>query len=114
MSDPIRSFEITILRPIFVIALVGAGTMLWRGEWWSMALCLLLLFCVGAIGSQLHPFQTASEMSEGPLTGRAGTQESTLFSDGQKKYILGRACTRVAVVLSVSLFLILVQSIGWR
>jgi hypothetical protein len=75
----------------------------------------LALLYVGAIGAGLHPSLTGTELSDGPLKGDAATRRESLAIPAQEKYFLvSRACTHVAVLVTLMLLPYLMGQLGWR
>lgn len=113
MADPVKTFEILILRPLQLGTTAGAIFLLIRGMWLWLGVCLLAVFYLGIIGSKLHPFQSAADLAEGPLDGPAASTESALLRMDEKTWIVGRACTRVGILVGVSAGIVLIVSLEY-
>lgn len=114
MIDQAKRFEIAILRPLQGLLTISGVAFLLRGLWLWLAGCALGLLYLGVIGSELHPLQTASDLSKGPLEGRAARIESDLLPAEAKRMLVGHACTRVAILIGFSTGLVLWLARGWR
>lgn len=114
MSDPVRRFEVAALRPIQITFLVAAIACLFQGRWWWLAGCVVGLLYVGTIGAKLHPFQTASDLAQGPVEGPAAIVESVLLTQDQRRRLVGEASTRVGILSGVALFVLLLAALQWR
>jgi hypothetical protein len=67
INDPAKHFEIVILRPLQIAFLVSAAVFLLKGMWLWLAGCAVAVLYLGIVGSKLHPFQSASDLSKGAL-----------------------------------------------
>jgi hypothetical protein len=114
MTDKIRRFEVFILRPLQIVFLISAVVLLIKALWLWLVGCALCIFYLGIIGSKLHPLQSASELAEGPLEGRAARIESKLLPAQVKQMLVGHACTRVGILIGLSTGIILWSAFGWR
>lgn len=76
MTEPITRFELTILRPLWGLVIVGMLAAMFATRWCWVGGGLLALVYIGAIGSGLHPSPTAGDLPEGPLNGMASVLES--------------------------------------
>lgn len=114
MPDPIRRFEILVLRPIHAILALCCFVLLFKGHWLWASACALGWFFLGFIGASMHPLQSASDLAEGPLENPTADFESQIFTDQFKALIVGRTCTKVSMFLSVFLCLVLLFAAGIR
>ena len=114
MADPVRQFEIVIMRPFQVLILGAATATVFRGQWLWLVGCVLALFYLGIVGSKLHPLQSASALAQGPLDGPAALVESAVLTVDDKRWLVGQACTRVGILVGVALFIVLLGALGWQ
>lgn len=114
MSDQAKRFEISVLRPLQILFLVSAVVFLFKGMWWWLAGCAADMFYLGIVGSKLHPLQTASDLSKGPMEGPAAQIESELLSPEVKQILVGHSCTRVGILLGVTAGVVSWAALGWR
>jgi hypothetical protein len=114
MTDQIKRFELLILRPLQIALLLSALVTIIRAQWLWLGCSLLGLFYLGIVGSKLHPLQSASELAEGPVEGRAARIESTLLPPGLKQMLVGHACTRVGILIGLAAGVVLWGALGWR
>jgi len=114
MNDPAKHFEIVILRPLQIIFLVSAAVFLLKGMWVWLAGCAVAVLYLGIVGSKLHPFQSASDLSKGPLQGPAARIESELIPLEVKPILIGHACTRVGILLGFITGVVSWAALGWR
>lgn len=119
MIDPIRRFERFFLIPFdLTFTVVGIVALLTHPvlhpRWlWAIGWVVGLLY-LGTIGARLHPFQSASELSEGPLTGAASIKEARLLPERIKLVLVRKACVRVGIFTGVAVFVLLICAVGWR
>lgn len=113
-TRPVRNFELRVLRPLWVAVLGAAAVLGLNGQWVWLGASILGLLILGAIGSQLHPIQSASELAEGPLEGSAAKHESVLLPDDVQRLLVDRACLRVGMFLGALAFLVGFWALGVR
>jgi MFS family permease len=114
MADIAKRFEILILRPLHILFLVSAVFFLVKGMWWWLAGCAVGIIYLGIVGSKLHPFQSASDLAQGPIEGPAARIESELLPQEVKQMLVGHACTRVGILVGVAVGVISLSVFGWR
>jgi hypothetical protein len=114
MADISKRFEILILRPLDILFLVSAVFFLVKGMWWWFAGCVVGIIYLGIVGSKLHPFQSASDLAQGPIEGPAARIESELLPQKVKQMLVGHACTRVGILVGVTVGVISLAAFGWR
>jgi len=114
MTNRIRRFEVVILRPLQIAFLISAVILLFKALWLWLVGCALGTFYLGTIGSQLHPLQSASELAEGPLAGRAARIESEALPVSVTQMLVGHACTQVGILIGLSTGIILWGAFGLR
>ena len=114
MADIAKRFEILILRPLYILLLVSAVFFLAKGMWWWLAGCAVGIIYLGIVGSKLHPFQSASDLAQGPIEGPAARIESELLPQEVKQMLVGHACTRVGILVGVTVGVISLAAFGWR
>lgn len=114
MTNQIRRFEVLILRPLQLALLLSAVLTIFRGRWLWLGGCVLGLFYLGIVGSKLHPLQSASELAEGPLEGRAAHIERESLPSGTKQMLVGHACTRIGILVGCATGLVLWAAFAWR
>jgi hypothetical protein len=113
-TDSAKHFEIVILRPLQIVFLVSAAVFLLKGMWLWLAGCAVAVLYLGIVGSKLHPFQSASDLSKGPLEGPAARIESELIPPEVKQILIGHACTRVGILLGFITGVVSWAALGWR
>jgi len=101
VADQVRQFQVTLLRPLYVLLLVSTIVALFNGRWWWLACCVVGAYYLGVIGSKLHPLKSAVELSQGPLEGAAARVESVVLPAEVKQLLVGLVCTRVGIFLGV-------------
>ena len=112
-GDPVRDFEVRVLRPIW-IALIGMAIVLaLSGDWIWLGASVFAVLLVGVIGSQLHPLQSASNLAQGPLESHASHREIT-FANELRRVLVDRACLHVGMFLGVVAFVVAFWAIGVR
>lgn len=114
MFNQVRRFEIAVLRPVQLLLLGAAVVMVSRSQWWWLAGCVLGIFYLGIVGSKLHPLQSASDLTKGPLESSEALAESAILSPGDKRWLVGQACTSVAILMGLALFVVLLGALDWR
>lgn len=114
MADIAKRFEILILRPLHILFLVSAVFFLVKGMWWWLAGCAVGIIYLGIVGSKLHPFQSASDLAQGPIEGPTARIESELLPQEVKQMLVGHACTRVGILVGVTVGVISLAAFGWR
>ena len=114
MTDLIKRFEILILRPIYIVFLISVVVFLFKGMWWWLAGCVGGMFYLGIVGSKLHPFQSASELANGPTEGPAAQIESELLPPEVKQMLVSHACTKVGILAGITSGVVLWAALGWR
>jgi hypothetical protein len=114
MADQAKRFEIVILRPLQILFLVSAVVFLFNGMWLWFAGCVLGLIYLGIVGSKLHPLQSASDIAKGPLEGPSAFIESESLPPEVKQALVGHACTRVGILVALTIGMILWAALGWR
>ena len=112
MLDPVHAFERGVLRPLQLILLAVSIFSGVQREWWWMGGAIAALFYLGTIGAKLHPRQSASDLSKGPLEGVAARREAASLSPTEKTKLVGHACTRVAILIAVYGFAITYGPLG--
>ena len=78
MENPIRRFELAVLRPLQIAFVVAAIVSVFHGMWWCLGGCVVGVFALGVIGASLHPLQSASDLAQGPIESPAARVESRL------------------------------------
>ena len=111
MSDPVTRFELFVLRPFWVALAITTTFAAFRAQWSLMAGALAGMFYLGVIGSKLHPLQSARDLTDGPTTSDAAVKESACLSDGVKSLLVGQACTRVALLLCITIAFVLLAEL---
>ena len=114
MTDPVRSFELYVLRPLQLAILAVALVLGFQGLWLWLLAPVAAIFYLGIIGSKLHPFRNARGLAEGPLEGPTARFERTLVSPGMAASLVGHACTRVGILVALGVGLFLWAALGWR
>jgi len=114
LSDPVRRFEMAMLRPVQLLILGTGAVVLLRGLWWWLGGCVLGLVYLGIVGSKLHPLQTGSALAQGPLEGPAAVAESAALTPDDKRWLVGQACARMGILVGLALFVVLLGALGWR
>ncbi len=114
MTNRARYFEMYILRPIFVVSFIFGVCFLFKGMWLWFGGCLLALFYLGIVGSGLHPMQSASDLAKGSLEGAQARIEAGLIPQEVEKVLVGYACTRIGILLGVTIGIILWGWFNWR
>jgi hypothetical protein len=116
MSDRrfVRRLETGVIRPLWAAAIIAAVTAGFTRHWWSLAAAIIAAFCLGLIGSGLHPLQTARDLAEGPLEGPASIPDERLVSGNTQLVLVGRACTRLALLLGFAVAWIAFASLHLR
>lgn len=114
MADRAKRFEIVILRPLQILFVVSAVVFLLKGVWLWLAGCALGVSYLGVVGSKLHPLQSASDLAKGPLQGPSGSIESELLPREVKQMLVGHACTRVGILVGLTIGVVLWATLGWR
>jgi hypothetical protein len=105
--DPVRRFEITVLRPVWATFLLGGLISAVTGHWlWALLLAIGVLYA-GTIGSRLHPRQSVVDLAIGPLAGSGALAEATALPAALKDVLVGHACTRVGILIGITLGLAL-------
>lgn len=113
MADPVKKFEVLILKPMQLVLTAAAIFFIVKTMWLWLAACVLGLFYLGIIGSKLHPLQSAADLAKGPLTGPAADIESALLRMDEKRRLVGQACTRVGILVGVSAGILLIAILEW-
>lgn len=101
MADQAKRFKIVILRPLWIIFIASMFVFLFKGMWWWLAGCVVSEIYLGVVGSKLHPFQSASDLAQGPIEGPAARIESEFLPPHVKQMLVGHACTKVAILLGI-------------
>lgn len=116
MSSPklVRRFESQAIRPLWLAALIAAGGAGWTRHWWSLAVAIVVMLCLGVIGATLHPALSASDLMEGPLSGPAAIVEERALAPQVQLYLIGRACTHLCFVLAIAGMWATMGWFGWR
>jgi len=114
MWDPVRRFEVAILRPAQLLILAAGTVTALRGRWWWVVGCVLGLLYLGVVGSKLHPLQTASDLAQGPLEGPVAAAESAVLTQDDKRRLVDQACTRIGILAGAVLFFVLFGLFRWR
>ena len=114
MTDRIKRFETTILRPTWLFFVLAALYFAVNTMWWWGVGCVLAVFYIGTIGSKLHPLQSATELAKGPTTGPAANAEADLLPDGVQAHLVGHACTRLGIVIGISVGVAIWGLLGWH
>jgi hypothetical protein len=114
MTCSVRHFDRFILKPIFWLFSVAAVAFLIGFHWWCLAGAVLGSFYTGIIGAKLHPRQSFSDLATGSLTEPAATKEEVSLSALEQRLLVSHACTRVGILVGVTLGIILWSVIGWR
>lgn len=110
----IKKFELFILRPLHILFLICSVLALVKGMWLFLIGCVFDLFYLGIIGSNLHPLQSFSDLVKGPLKNPVAVVESEVFSDTEKKILVGHACTRVGILIGISFSFLGWALFSWR
>ncbi len=76
MTDQLKRFEILVLRPLWVAVVVSTLGFVLTAHWLWLVGSVVAFFCLGIIGSKLHPLQAARELVAGPTTGVAAADGS--------------------------------------
>jgi len=113
-NDLIKDFELIVLRPIFILSVFAAIFFLIQGKWFPLIGCGSTLFYLGLVGSQLHPTQSALDLARGPLTNPMAEFESQLLTDKHRQMLVGRACTKVGILVGVLTAVFCRTILGWR
>jgi len=113
-KDLIKDFELTVLRPLFILFVLAAIYLLLRGNFLPFMGCGAALFYLGLIGSQLHPTQSALDLAKGPLTNPMAEFEAQLLTDKHRQMLIGPACTKVGILVGVLIMVFLGTILGWR
>jgi hypothetical protein len=110
--DPIRRFEVIVLRPLWLI--LGAGLLfaVVTARWPWVGASLLGLGYLGTVGSKLHPLQSAGALAKGPHSGLNAVAESALLPDDIKAILVGHACTRVGLLAGAVIATVLIGAVG--
>jgi len=114
MADPVRPFELAVLRPLQVLLLGVALVSLIRAEWLWLGGAVLALLYLGVVGSKLHPLQSARDLAEGPLESPRAKAEAAVLPDTMKFLLVGHACTRVGILVGVAAGASLLTFAHWR
>lgn len=114
MTDEVKRFEIVVLRPLQVLFVVAALTVLFKGMWLLLTACIFGLFYLGIIGAKLHPSQSARDLAQGPLEGPAAAIESALVRPEVKRVLVGHACTRVGILIGLGIGAVLWATLDCR
>jgi len=114
MKNYIKRFEMFVLRPIWVVTLVVGVVSLFRESWWCLIGCALGLLCIALVGQALHPLQTGHELSQGPLEGQGAIREATMLIQEDQLALVREACTRVGILISFALFVVLLMVAHWH
>lgn len=101
-----------VLRPLHVLSVVLAMVFLIKGLWLYLMASVAALFCLGIIGSKLHPFQSAEELAQGPIEGHAARLEAQQLTQQDEHTLIGPACTRVGIL--IGFFVGVVLWMGFR
>jgi hypothetical protein len=102
MIDRAKQFEIGILRPLQIVFLASCVFFVIKGMCLWLFGCVLGVIYLGIIGSKLHPLQSATDLSKGPLESLGAQLESELLNFEIRRVIVGHACTRVGILLGIS------------
>jgi MFS family permease len=114
MIDSIKRFEVIILRPLHILLIVSAIAFLFQGMWFWLVACVFGSFYLGIIGSSLHPLQSATDLSKGPLETPTARLESDLLPQEVKEMLVGQACTKVGLLLGAVLGALVWGFLGWH
>jgi hypothetical protein len=109
----IRRFEVAVLKPLQLLLLGEVILTLLRARWWWLAAGIAGLLYLGTVGSKLHPLQSASDLAQGPIEGRAAVVESLLLPAENQRWLVSSACTRVGILSGIAVFLTLF-ALDWR
>jgi hypothetical protein len=94
-----KQFELFVIRPVFLLLLGLAIIAGCTSHWWFSVVCAFAWAFVGAIGSSLHPLQTARDLSNGPMTNPVAALEDTLLPDSLSRFPVSISCTKVGMLL---------------
>lgn len=112
--DPIRRFEVSILRPIFAVFIATVAFAAVNSLWMLVLGGVAGMFCCGAIGASLHPLQSAGDLSEGPLNGKAAIIEALALPQSIKIELVSLACTLTAMLIGCTASIVLLAMFNWR
>ena len=113
-ADPVRRFELRVMRPLQLVLIGTAVFNLVRGEWWLLGGAVVGSFYLGVIGSGLHPLQTAMDLMQGTVEGPAAVREAETLSLRQKQGLVVRATRRVGIGFGFATFGVLLYTLGWK
>jgi hypothetical protein len=114
MTNQIRRFELLVLRPLQLALLLCVVLTIFGRLWLLLVGSILGLLYLGIVGSQLHVFQSTSQLAEGPLDGRAARIEAETVPAGVKQMLVGHSCTRIGILIGFATALVLWGAFAWR
>src|SRR5450830_118738 len=114
MTDPVRKFEIWVLRPLWIFFVAGIGLSAVQGRWALAAGGVIACFLVGVIGHGLHPKLSVRDVAAGPTSGAAAQLEAAQSTLSEKTWLVGRACTSVGLLVGIAAAVILWRWLVWR
>jgi hypothetical protein len=85
MTNPVRRFETTVLRPFWVLTLAASVFAAFHSAWGSVAVGVILLWYLGIVGSSLHPLQTGLDLAKGLWTIRLHRRKRRSFPSGSRQ-----------------------------
>jgi hypothetical protein len=110
----VRHFDRFVLKPLHLIFIAAAVAFLIGRLWPWLAGAVFGSFYLGVIGAKLHPHQSFSDLASGPTTSPAALKEEVSLTPLEHRALLGRACTRVGILVGVFVGIVLYGMMGWR
>ena len=111
-GDKVRSFEVRVLRPLQLLFAALTILLLLRAVWLWAAASGLAVFYIGTIGARLHPLQTTADLMRGPLNNPSAISEANTLPEAVKRILVSHACTRVAILLTLTFAIVLWRGAG--
>jgi hypothetical protein len=113
MHPSIRNFDRLVLTPIFWLSNIAALICGIKGWWLWLAGAVLTSFCVGIVGAKIHPRQSFSDLTRGPLKNPKAKEEDAIPLEEQK-ILVSHACTSVGILVGMIVLVLLWSLASWR